>query len=615
MAMLGAPNKRGMWRFLVPLWIAGCLLLGAIAAVCFWLQLSIATVGFCMLIAIVMLSLLDSFVSSALFSVVGTLLLSYFFTPPVYSFQIEKIADVVPLVAFLVSSIAVTALVRRLRDAEHAQREHARLLDLTHDTVFVRDNRGVITYWNRAAEVLYGWSREEAVGKRVDDLLQTVFPFAREEVEHMLLRDGHWEGELRHAKRNGEAVFVSSRWTLQRDDSGRPIGKLESNNDITERKQTQELLQRSQAQYLAEAQRLSKTGSFGWNVKTGEVFWSAQAFEIFEYDPAQTPTLDMVRQRIHPDDVPIFDRMLSQVSSGQLTDFDVELRLRMPDGRIKYLHIVARVGPNGSIDSRQFIGAAMDITAARRTEERLRQALTELARATRITALGELSASIAHEVGQPLAAIVTNAEACEIWLKRQPLDLDEVSRCVAQIVEEGTRAADIVQRIRRLMKGAPPEHVPLDVNEVIDEAVGLVRRDVERQGCSLRVALAADLPRVAADRVQLQQVLVNLVLNGVQAMATRDAQRELAIESRREANGEVAVTVQDSGPGIRDEDLPRLFEPFFTTRSAGMGMGLAICTSILESHGGRIEASNNAGHRGATFRFVLPAMPEAMPPG
>jgi PAS domain S-box-containing protein len=595
-------ENRGL-RYRAVLWIGGCIALGAMVAACLGLHLRLSTTGFCLVVVMVLLSLMGSLTSSVIFSVVGAALLDFFFTPPVYSFRIANTEDYFPLMAFLVTSIAVTTLVRRIDRIEKVQRAQARLLDLTHDTVFVRDQNEVITYWNHAAETLYGWKQEETLGKIADELLRTRFPLPREEIQQRYIRDGHWEGELVHIKRDGSEVIVASRWTLQRDERGAPFATLETNNDITLRKRAEELLRKSQAQYLAEAQKLSRTGSFGWNVSTGEVFRSEQAFDIFEYDVSTTPTIDMVRQRVHPDDMPVFEQLLAQVVSSK-RDFDVEHRLLFPDKRVKHLHVVAH-RTTGQPDNKQLIGAVMDVTEAKQTEEQLRQAQNELARASRITALGELSASIAHEVGQPLAAIITNGEAGLRWLRRHPLNVEEIEGCLTQITDEGNRAAEIVQRVRKLMKGAPPDRAVIEVNELIDEVMTLIRGEVQNQNGSLVLNLAPGLPAVLGDRVQLQQVLINIIINGVQAMASVDGERELVVRSGLDNEENVVVAVRDSGSGISKENLPRLFEAFFTTRSSGIGMGLAICSSIIEAHGGQIWASNNP-EGGSTFSFSLP---------
>jgi C4-dicarboxylate-specific signal transduction histidine kinase len=230
----------------------------------------------------------------------------------------------------------------------------------------------------------------------------------------------------------------------------------------------------------------------------------------------------------------------------------------------------------------------MDVTRAKQTEEQLRHAQSELERVSRVTTLGELSASIAHEVGQPLSAIVTNGQACLRWLHRQPPDMEEIKGCVSRMTDEGNRAAEIVQRVRTLMKGAPLDRAPIAINDVVEEAIALIGRDIERQSSSLTRCFAKEPPLILGDRVQLQQVLINLIMSGLQSMASVTGKRELIVQSCVDPEGNVVVAVKDSGSGIREDNLPRLFEPFFTTRSSGMGMGLAISDSILEAHGGQI---------------------------
>ncbi|MFL9921960.1 PAS domain S-box protein [Paraburkholderia fungorum] len=590
-------------RYLATLWLGGCIALGAVTATCVLLDQEESTAGFFLLVVIVLLSLLDSFISSVIFSVVGAALLSYFFTEPINSFHISNPGDLFSLVAFLVTSLAITTLVRRIGRIEKTQRAQAQLLELTHDIIIVRDKNNVITYWNQAAETLYGWKKEEAIGKFIDEFLSSVFPLPRDELQRIFLRDGQWEGELIHTRRDGTEIIVTSRWALQRDAAGNPLATLETNNDITQRKHAEELLRKSQAQYFAEAQKLSRTGSFGWNVPSGELIWSDETFSIFEYDPAVVPNIELVRQRVHPDDMPLFEEKIAK-AHGFTVDFTIEHRLLFPDGRIKHLHVVAR-SANGQPDNKQFVGAVMDVTRAKQTEERLRHAQSELERVSRLTALGELSASIAHEVGQPLSAIVTNGEACLRWLHRQPPDMEEIEGCVSQMTGEANRAAEIVQRVRALMKGAPPDRAPIAINDVVEDAIALIRRDIERQGGSLTRRLARKLPLILGDRVQLQQVLVNLIINALQSMANVSGRRELIVQSRLDPDGNVVVAVKDSGAGIQEANLPQLFEPFFTTRSSGMGMGLAISSSIVEAHRGQIWASNNP-EGGATFSFSLP---------
>jgi PAS domain S-box-containing protein len=250
-------------------------------------------------------------------------------------------------------------------------------------------------------------------------------------------------------------------------------------------------------------------------------------------------------------------------------------------------------------------------TAAKRADEQLQALQAELAHATRVTTLGELSASIAHEVGQPLGAIVTSGEACLRWLGHSNPQPEEVRACVQHMIAEGRRASEIVLRVRSLTSRAAPQKMRLELNDVINEVVLLVQREVLNHRISLRLKLASELPPLLGDRVQLQQVLINLIMNGIQAMADiGDEPRELLVESRRDKEGHVVVAVQDSGTGIDPEDANRLFEAFFTTKSNGMGMGLSICRSIIEAHGGQLWASSNAGH-GATFQCSLPSIGES----
>jgi C4-dicarboxylate-specific signal transduction histidine kinase len=312
----------------------------------------------------------------------------------------------------------------------------------------------------------------------------------------------------------------------------------------------------------------------------------------------------MVLQRVHPEDRALVQRTLDRASSDG-KDFDYEYRLLMPDSSVKHVHIVAHaVRDHG--DQLQFIGAVMDVTAARQAEEELHKTQTELAHVTRLTTLGELTASIAHEVNQPLAAVVTNAEACLRWLDRGTPDLDEAGRAVGSIIKEGNRAAEVIRHIRALTNKTEIQKAPLDINDVINEVIALVQRELLSHRVSLRTELAPVLPVVLADRVQMQQVIINLVINGIEAMeAVTDRPRELVIRSCQDEADQVSIAVKDSGVGIAAENADRLFGAFVTTKSNGMGMGLSICRSIIQAHGGRIWIDPNLAE-GAAFHFTLP---------
>ncbi|MFL5238016.1 MAG: sensor histidine kinase, partial [Rhizomicrobium sp.] len=360
--------------------------------------------------------------------------------------------------------------------------------------------------------------------------------------------------------------------------------------------------------FLAEAQRLSHTGSFGWRTATGEIIWSEETLRIFGYEEARYVTVDMVIQRIHPDDRALAQQTMDRASSDG-KDVDHGYRLLMPDGSVKYVHATAHAVKEES-SGITFVGAVTDITARKRAEEELHEAQANLAHVTRVTALGELTASIAHEVNQPLAAVVTNAQACLRWLNRDIPNLDEARGAVESIINDGNRAGEVIRRIRAFVNKTPTHKVPLHINDVVHEVITLVQHELFSHRVSLRMELAPALPPVVADRIQLQQVILNLVVNGIEAMQSRtDRPRELVIRTHQDEAGQIVVSVKDCGIGVAAENADRLFNAFFTTKSSGMGMGLSICRSIVDAHGGRLSAAGNAGP-GATFQFTLPLHPE-----
>jgi NO-binding membrane sensor protein with MHYT domain/nitrogen-specific signal transduction histidine kinase len=366
-------------------------------------------------------------------------------------------------------------------------------------------------------------------------------------------------------------------------------------------------LQQSEA-YLSEAQRLSHTGSFGWRVPTGEIIWSEESFRIFQYDGTTKPTVELILQRVHPEDAALVKQTIERAAQDG-KDFDHEYRLVMPDSSVKYVHVVAHAlgDESGSIE---FVGAVMDVTGRKWAEEALHQAQADLAHVNRVTTMGELAASIAHEVNQPIAAAVTNANTCLRWLTRDQPDVEEARAAAMRIVKDGTRAAEIIKRIRLLFKKGTLERELVDVNEVIREMIVLLRGEATRYAVSVRTELAADLPQVLGDRVQLQQVMMNLMINGIDAMKEVDGTRELAIKSQRAEDELLLVSVSDTGVGLPSQQTDQIFKTFFTTKLHGTGMGLSISRSIVESHGGRLGAGGNSP-RGASFHFTLPTKVEA----
>lgn len=384
-----------------------------------------------------------------------------------------------PTLRALVSlaAIGITALLALQNQAATRRLgAQARLLDLSHDMVFVRDTGGLIRYWNRAAAEVYGWTAAEALGRDADRLLQTRYPVERPLIDAALAGTGRWEGVLRQRTRAGAELVVESRFALRRDAAGRAAGVLETHIDVSERKAAQDALQ------LAHA---------------------------------------------------------------------------------------------------------------------------ELAHATRVATVGQLSASITHEVNQPLMAIVTNAEAGLRWLRRDPPDLDEAATAIGRIAAQGQRASDIVKRIGGYLRHAPPAPARLALAPLIEDATRLVQHELARGGVRLDLQVDAGLPPVRGERVALQQVIVNLVINAAQALAGQPEPRRIRLQAARLDAATLQLRVADNGPGISEAQLGQVFDPFFTTKAQGMGMGLAICRTIAEAHGGSLTVESCPGH-GAEFRLCLP---------
>jgi predicted ATPase/signal transduction histidine kinase len=356
------------------------------------------------------------------------------------------------------------------------------------------------------------------------------------------------------------------------------------------------------AAYLQAAQTLSHTGSFGWRPATGDIIWSEETYHIMGYDRGTTPTLDLVLQRIHPEDTALVQAAIDLATLNG-TELDVEHRLLLPDGAVKSVYILAHAVKDESRNI-EYVGAIMDITARKQAEDALRKSQGELAHLARVMTMGELVASIAHEVNQPLASVVTSASACLRWIDAQKLEA--ARRSASRVIAEGHRASEIIGRIRALAQKTPPQKDWLDVNETIHEVMALARSEIQRNGVVLETQLSAHVPVVLADRIQLQQVLLNLVVNAIEAMRGVSAgPRVLAVSSAPVAATEVVIAVHDSGPGFEPQHHDRLFDAFYTTKAHGLGLGLAISLRIIEAHGGRLWASANTPH-GAVVQFTVP---------
>jgi signal transduction histidine kinase len=382
---------------------------------------------------------------------------------------------------------------------------------------------------------------------------------------------------------------------------------LDRHYAIDELQRRQQALRRSEA-FLAGAQRLTHTGSFGLRATDGAMVWSEEAARIFAYPPDLTPSMERVLQRTLPEDLAIvrasFDRAFA--CEGAI---DLAHRLLLPDGRIRHVHVLA-VASHDDLGHCEYLGAVSDVTARVEAEQQLHATHVQLAHAARVSTLGELAASVAHEVNQPLAAIAANAQAGRRWLARPAPELGEVRAALDGIVQAAERASQVFQRIRALARRTEPVHRPLDLNALLRETVDLLQHELQRRPLDLRVDLDPALPPVSGDAVELQQVLINLVMNALQAGEGGARAPRLELRSVHDS-GQVRVSVRDNGPGIPDTDFARLFEPFYSSKPEGMGLGLSICRSIIARHGGRIEARNTPP--GSTFAFELPALQETRP--
>jgi PAS domain S-box-containing protein len=408
--------------------------------------------------------------------------------------------------------------------------------------------------------------------------------------------------EYRILRPTGELRIVHSEGDAKRDASGRPYEMFGTVQDITDRKRAEEALQQSQF-YLAEGQRLAHIGSWAFHT-AGFDYWSLELFQIHGLDPrGKPPTAEEYLTVVHPDDREFIKQEIARMSADHRA-FDFTKRIVRPNGEIRYVRCVGIPVTQGEI-FHGYVGTGIDVTEQELLEqerERLRQLETELAHTNRVSMLGEMAASLAHEIKQPIAAAMTSANSCIEWLAHEPPNLDRARAAAAKIDKYGNRAAEIIDHIRSLYRKSPPQSELIDVNEIVHEMFPLLQGEAVRYSIAMRSELAGELPEIKADRVQLQQVFMNLMLNAIEAM--RDEGGELTVKSQGQ-DGQLLFSVSDTGPGLPTGNIDQLFSAFFTTKPQGSGMGLAISRSIVESHGGRLWATANAG-RGATFHFTLP---------
>lgn len=472
-------------------------------------------------------------------------------------------------------------------------------------------SKPALEYFGRTPEYLRVWRNNDTV--HPDDLARTLAVWADSvQTEHP------FEIDYRLRRADGVYRWFHAHGRPSRDAHGRIVRWYLVLTDIEERKKAEqqlaeherdlrklvEQLRRSEA-FLAEGQYLGRMGNFSWIVATDEIKWSEPLYRIFAFEPGATITLDLIGSRVHPEDLPVLSDMIDN-GRRATSDLEYTYRILMPDGSIKHLHMVAHAHPDD--DGRlEYIGAVQDITQRRMSEDALAKARSELANISRITSMGVLAASIAHEVNQPLSGIITNASTCLRMLSADHPNVDGARETARRTIRDGNRAADVITRLRALYTKKDLALEPMDLNEITREVTSLLLSDLQRNRVVLYSELAEDLPPITADRIQLQQVILNLVRNASDAMSTIDGRpRELLIRTERDEGEQVRLSVRDTGIGFATQAADKCFEPFYTTKITGMGVGLFLSRSIIEAHQGRLWATPNDGP-GATFSFSIPA--------
>jgi len=494
---------------------------------------------------------------------------------------------------------------KRTGDAlRNSEREFRLLVETIPALVWRGTPEGELDYLNARAVEYLGFTAESLTGGR---WLELVHPDHRDAVVRRWLESAttgsSYEDIYRLRRADGHYRWIRSVGQPFHDGEGRIAHWYGLVIDIEDRKRVEDDLRRSEA-FLVEGQHLARIGNFSWRIEAEDITWSEQIYRMFEFAPGTRMTLELMGTRVHPEDRPMLLDMVERARRG-VSDFEYEHRLLMPDDSIKYLHLIAHrtKDEQGRLE---YIGAVQDVTDRKVAEDALNKARSELAHVARVTTLSALTASIAHEVNQPLSGIITNAGTCLRMLDAAPPNIDGARETARRTIRDGNRAADVIARLRALFIRKEFTLEPLDLNDATREVLTLSSTDLQRQRVVLQSDLAGDLPTITGDRIQLQQVILNLLRNASDAMlGVDDRPRHLLISTQREAGDRVRLTVRDAGVGLDPDAMDKLFDAFYTTKSDGMGIGLSISRSIIERHQGRLWAEPNDGP-GATFSFSIP---------
>ncbi|SIO37777.1 PAS domain S-box-containing protein [Bradyrhizobium erythrophlei] len=649
---------------------AGYLLLGLVSlatvtGLYFWLDVPLVAAAFTCLVVLVLLSLVSNLSSLIVLSFIGVCCLSYFFSPPIYSFRVDYAQDLITISAFVITSFVVNFLVTRVRDAnqrlevtnkalrienverkraEQAQRESEDKLRQIIETGLGSEGKkaevqpgfkaqvqailnvipahtwyaspsGGLTFVNKRTADYLGLPKDHPlrfgidVGARWDAHLPFVHPDDRAETQEnwstRLRTGGGGEGSFRVRDAHGGYRWFLSRAEPLRASDGTILQWVGVNLDIEDLKCAEQALRESERSARSAIDGIA--GLVAIMAPNGEVETvNRQCLEYFGRSLQEQKNWE-ITDMVHPEDLPHMLELFKKAIASEIP-YHFEQRLRRFDGEYRWFDTRGGAVRDDTGRVARWYVLLTDIEDRKRALARLELMQSDFAHMNRVATMGQLTASITHEVNQPITAAITYALAARRFLNAEPPNFHEVDEALSLIVEQGNRAGEVVERVRALIKKVPARKDAVAIDDAILEVIALTRTEAANNGVSVRTQFAEGLPRVQGDRVQLQQVMLNLIVNAIQAMSgIGEGARELQISIEAvPSEGGVRVGVRDTGPGLSPESLSRLFEPFYTTKPKGMGMGLSICRSIIEAHGGRLWAIP-CEPQGTLFQFTIPA--------
>jgi PAS domain S-box-containing protein len=585
--------------------LLGLVALASMTALCFWLDFRVVSTAFVYLILIVLLSLAGGLISLIAISFFAYGCLRYFFSPPIFDLRVYSPEDTITVTAFLITALVITGLVARIKQTLEALRDNEErwraVFEHNPTMYFMLDAASTILSVNPLGASQLGYPVNELVGRSVLDVFHEADrPAVQRDAALCLERlSQSMSWEARKLRKDGTILWVreTARGMLIKQ---QPVLLIVC-EDITDRKRAEYLAEQVFETIPDSVSIVGRDYRYRRVNPAHERFWRVPAQEIIGMHVGEVVGREAFERLAKPN--------LDRCFAGKEVSFTEWIET--PSGRRYWSATYSPLQlETGRVESALVLGR--DLTDHMLASERLRDAQAELAHANRVATVGQLTASIAHEVNQPIGALVTNAQAALRLLRAIPPDLDPASRALEDIVKDGRRVSEVIDRIRALVKKKPTQIDVLDINEVVRETVALTRGELLRNEISMETDLASGLSPIRGDRVQLQQVIMNLVRNAAEAMSNVEkGTRELHIATGKNGEDSILLTVRDSGPTLKSESLDRFFEPFYSTKASGMGIGLSICRSIVEAHGGRIKVTANAP-RGAALHITLPASQDSV---